>query len=126
MDLARLSRSPGGSRPHGVHLLGISAEKEPVTRKFLFWVSLTGRLLNGVGMIHSHLPFRQQSHQEVKPLPEVEQVEWSEAEGIGAPAPMTHPMPSSPPHCVTPPIAWGQPGLVFQCVCVWDVAFSHS
>lgn len=117
VDLARLSGSPGGSRPCGVHLLEISAEKEPATRNLLFWVSLTGRLLSEVGMIHSHLPFRQQSHQEVKSLPEVEQVEWSEAGGIGAPAPMTHPMPSSPPHCVTPPTAWGQLGW-FSSVCV--------
>ena len=74
VNLARWSGSPGGSRPRGIQLLGLSAEREPALRKLLFWVSLTGRLLGGVGMSHSHSPFRQQSHQEVKSLPEVEQV----------------------------------------------------
>lgn len=69
-----------------ISLLAFSAEKEPATRKLLFWVSLTNLLFVRVGMTHSHLPFRQWCHQEVKSLPELEQPEWSKG-GTGARAP---------------------------------------
>lgn len=58
--------------------MGLSAEKEPAKRRLLFRVSLTSLLFGRAGLIHSHLPFRQPSHPEVKSLPEIQQAEWGE------------------------------------------------